>query len=92
MKGEEKFSDDANENFRIENEILKIKLKAQYGDAFHMETNADTPPEIENKFLAEPVILFMKNFIPTIRPKLKKILMNFFFIGVAGILMNSAAN
>ena len=51
MKGEEKFSDDANENFRIENEILKIKLKAQYGDAFHMETNADTPPEIENQFL-----------------------------------------
>ena len=51
MKEEEKFSDDANENFRIENEILKIKLKAQYGDAFHMETNADTPPEIENQFL-----------------------------------------
>ena len=51
MEQEEKFSDDATENFRIENEILKIKLKAQYGDAFHMESNAAMPPEIENQFL-----------------------------------------
>ncbi len=37
MKQNERFSEDENENFRIENELLRIKLKAQYGDAFHME-------------------------------------------------------
>jgi hypothetical protein len=51
MEQSEKFSDDLEENLRIENEFLKIKLKAQYGDAFHIENNADMPPEIENQFL-----------------------------------------
>lgn len=51
MQEEEKFSDDPVENIKLENEFLKIKLKAQYGDAFHMESNADLPPEIENQFL-----------------------------------------
>jgi hypothetical protein len=51
MEQDEKFSDDPAENVRLENEFLKIKLKAQYGDAFHMESNGDLPPEIENQFL-----------------------------------------
>ena len=51
MQDDEKFSDDLVENIRLENEFLKIKLKAQYGDAFSMEANADLPPEIENQFL-----------------------------------------
>ena len=51
MQEDEKFSDDPVENIKLENEFLKIKLKAQYGDAFHMESNADIPPEIENQFL-----------------------------------------
>ena len=51
MKDDEKFSDDPEENIRVKNEFLKIKLKAQYGDAFSMETNAELPPEIENQFL-----------------------------------------
>jgi hypothetical protein len=51
METKEKFSDDPEENFRIENEILKIKLKAQYGDAFFMQSNDELPPEIENQFL-----------------------------------------
>jgi hypothetical protein len=51
MENEEKFSDDPQEHFKIENEILKIKLKAQYGDAFFMQSNEDLPPEIENQFL-----------------------------------------
>jgi hypothetical protein len=51
MNEEEKFSLDPQENFRIENEILKIKLKTQYGDAFSMQSNEDIPPEIENQFL-----------------------------------------
>ncbi len=51
MDQSENFSDDLQENLRIENEILKIKLRAQFGDAFQMENNADMPPEIENQFL-----------------------------------------
>jgi hypothetical protein len=51
METNEKFSDDPEENFRIENEILKIKLKAQYGDAFFMQSNAELSPEMENQFL-----------------------------------------
>ncbi len=35
MEQEEKFSDDPLENMKIENEFLKLKLKAQYGDAFY---------------------------------------------------------
>ena len=51
MEDEEKFSDDPTEHFRIENEILRMKLKAQYGDAFEMGGEGNLPPEIENQFL-----------------------------------------
>lgn len=51
MEKDELFSDDPQENMRIENDFLKLKLKAQYGDAFFMESNADLPPEVENEFL-----------------------------------------
>ena len=51
MEQDENFSDDSQENLRIENEILRIKLRAQYGDSFYMETNEGMPPEIENQFL-----------------------------------------
>jgi hypothetical protein len=51
MEKDELFSDDPQENLRIENDFLKLKLKAQYGDAFFMDSNAGLPPEIENQFL-----------------------------------------
>lgn len=51
MKQEDKFSDDPLENIKIENDFLKLKLKAQYGDAFLMGGNEKLPPEIENRFL-----------------------------------------
>lgn len=51
MEQAESFSDDPQENLRIENEFLKIKLKAQYGEAFKMETTEQLPLEIENQFL-----------------------------------------
>ncbi len=51
MEKDELFSDNPQENLRIENDFLKLKLKAQYGDAFFMGSNADLPPEIENQFL-----------------------------------------
>ena len=50
-QNEEKFSDDPIENLRIENELLRLKLDAQFGENFKMETNADLPPELENMFL-----------------------------------------
>jgi len=50
MEQDENFSDDPAENIRLENEFFIIKLKAQYGDTFHMESNGDLPPEIENQF------------------------------------------
>jgi hypothetical protein len=46
---EEKFSDDPQENLRIENEILKLKMKAESG-AYFCGSNK-LPPEIENEFL-----------------------------------------
>ena len=51
MEQEEKFSDDPEENLRIENELMKIKLKAQYGDAFQMDSSAELSPDVENQFL-----------------------------------------
>src|SRR4051812_27452020 len=51
MEQDENFSEDFQENLRIENEILRIKLRAQYGDAFHMESNEGLSPEVENQFL-----------------------------------------
>jgi hypothetical protein len=45
----EKFSDDPEEQMRIENEILKLKLSAELGG--QMEQFEDMPPELENLFL-----------------------------------------
>jgi hypothetical protein len=51
MEHGDDFSDDLQENLRIENEFLKIKLKAQYGEGFQMDGAEGMPPEIENQFL-----------------------------------------
>ena len=45
----ERFSDDPHENLRIENEILRMKLQAQYGGISSAES--DISPEEENQFL-----------------------------------------
>lgn len=48
----EKFSDDEEEQLRIENEILRLKLKAELGGEIELiEGTNDLPPEIENLFL-----------------------------------------
>ncbi len=47
--GEEKFSDDPEENLRLENEFLKLKMMAESGALFGGETAL--PAEIENEFL-----------------------------------------
>ena len=46
---EEKFSDDADENLRLQNEFLKLKMMAESGAYFGGSGNL--PPEIENQFL-----------------------------------------
>jgi hypothetical protein len=59
---EEKFSDDPTENMKIENEFLKIKLKAQYGDGFFMQEGEHAiPPELENQFLKQ-MMHFEENY------------------------------
>lgn len=61
MEEEDKFSNDPEENASIENEFLKIKLKAQFGDNFIMGGNALLPLEIENQFL-KSLISFEENY------------------------------
>ncbi|MEO6315724.1 MAG: nuclear transport factor 2 family protein [Chitinophagaceae bacterium] len=43
------FSDDSMENLRIENEILRIKIKTELGGDY--ESDENLPPELENEFL-----------------------------------------
>ncbi|MFT3933562.1 MAG: hypothetical protein QM726_08115 [Chitinophagaceae bacterium] len=45
----EKFSNDAKENLRIENEILRIKIRTELGGEYEIDENL--PPELENEFL-----------------------------------------
>lgn len=51
QEDEEKLSDDPEEHMKIENELMRIKLAAQYGDAFHMEGTGEMTVEMENQFL-----------------------------------------
>ena len=48
---EEKFSDDPEENLRLENEFLKMKMMAESGGIFGGNEGSDLPPEIENQWL-----------------------------------------
>lgn len=47
---EQPFSSNREENLRLENEILKLKLQAERGASF-LETGNEIPPEIEAQFL-----------------------------------------
>lgn len=52
-------SDDPKENLRMENELLRLKLKAELGAESHNITDID--PEVENAFLKN-VLAFEHNF------------------------------
>ena len=52
MENEEKFSNDPDEQLRIENELLKLKLQAELGARFS-EMDGDLPPEVEQQFLKQ---------------------------------------
>lgn len=48
---DEQFSENFEENLRIENEILKLKLLASHGAGLKMVTDDSLPAEVENQFL-----------------------------------------
>ena len=48
---EEKFSDDPEENLRLENEFLKMKMMAESGGIFGSNSDSGISPEIENQWL-----------------------------------------
>jgi hypothetical protein len=58
--GQLNFSNDQEQNLRIENELLKIKLQAEHG-AWFDEFGDDLPPELEAEFLRN-VQLFEDSF------------------------------
>lgn len=59
MENEEQFSNDPNENAKMENEFLKLKMNAQFGADFFSGKDG-LPPEIENLFLKN-VLAFEEN-------------------------------
>ncbi len=59
MENEDQFSDDPQENAKMENEFLKLKMSAQFGGNFFSGQN-ELPPEIENSFLKN-VLAFEEN-------------------------------
>ena len=57
--GDSQLSDDPEENLRMENELLRLKLKAELGADSHSDSKID--PGIENMFLKN-VLAFEHNF------------------------------
>ena len=70
---EEKFSEDPEENLRLQNEFLKLKMMAE--SAAHFGSVGNLPPEIENQFL-QNVIEFEKQHAASEERKIKDILGN----------------
>ena len=62
MEQDEPLSNNPEENLKIENELMRIKLQAQYGEAFQMESNEGLPPEIENQFLKN-ILQFEQEYV-----------------------------
>lgn len=68
---EETFSDDPEENLRMQNEFLKLKMMAESGAIFGGGENL--PPEIENQFLNN-ILAFEKQHSSSSQKKIKEIL------------------
>ena len=71
--GEESFSNNPEQNLRIENEILRMKLKAELGGTYGGSDNL--PPEIENEFLKN-ILAFEHEFANAKMVKLAALLGN----------------
>jgi len=61
MENEEKFSEDPEQQLKMENELLKLKLKAQTGANFNINEANKLTPELENQFLKN-ILNFENNF------------------------------
>lgn len=57
----EQLSENPEENIRLENELLKLKMMAQFGSDFSQGESSNVPPEIMNQFLKN-VIQFEENY------------------------------
>ena len=73
LPDEEKFSDDPEENLRMQNEFLKLKMMAESGAFFGGDGNL--PPEIENQFLNN-ILAFEKEHAASDQKKINDILGN----------------
>jgi hypothetical protein len=71
--GEEKFSDDPEENLRLENEFLKLKMMAESGALFGGA--ASLPAEIENEFLKN-VMAFEQQYAEAKSKTIRELLQN----------------
>ncbi len=71
--GEGEFSSDPQENLRIENEILRMRVKAELGGAY--EGSEDLPPEMENEFL-KSILSFEHAFANSKRVKIATLIGN----------------
>lgn len=78
LPDEEKFSDDPEENLRLENDFLKMKMMAESGGIFGGDSNNELPPEIENLFLKN-VLEFEKGYANANPHKVIDVLGNPFF-------------
>lgn len=65
---EEQFSDDPEEQMRLQNDFLKMKMMAENGAIFGGNTG-DLPPEIENEFLKNVMAFEAANADPDAKPK-----------------------
>lgn len=70
---EENFSDNPEENLRMQNKFLKMKMMAESGAVFG--GSEELPPEIENQFLKN-IIEFEKQNSTSVEKKVKDILGN----------------
>ena len=73
LPGEEKFSDDPEENLRLQNEFIKLKIMAESGA--HFGGDGNLPPDIENQFLNN-ILEFEKQHSSSTGKKIKDILDN----------------
>ena len=71
----EKFSDDPEENLRLENEFLKMKIMAESGGIFGGDDGTGLPPEIENQWLKN-VMEFEKAYVNVKPQKIAELLGN----------------
>ena len=70
---QEPFSDDPDEQLRMENELLKLKMQAQFGAFFGGDANL--PPDMEQEFLKQ-VMAFQENHANTPLVKLHDVIGN----------------